>query len=73
MKTEVKTTLELGFGGRLTIGDHELHCGECFRLRRWGEWFDVRIEHTEGKWRLIGLPSYLRGAAEKYIGCEVEL
>ena len=45
-----------GRSGRWTIGEHELHCGDCFQLQAAGKWHDVRIELTGADgWYLVGL------------------
>lgn len=52
------TGYTLGFcsvSGRFTIGDYELHCGDCFQIRYNGDWRDVRIEHCGKGWYLVGL------------------
>lgn len=42
--------------GRWCIGDHELHCGDCFDIFSDNESappVEVRIEHCSGGWYLI--------------------
>lgn len=41
--------------GRWTIGDRELHCGDCFHLftDKQGAPIPVRIEHGSNGWCLI--------------------
>jgi hypothetical protein len=76
MKTEqstAKQVLTLGYGGRLAIGEHDLHCGDCFQIRTAEDcWHEVRIEHSKDGWYLIGLPHHYKNAARVYIGFEVK-
>ena len=52
MKTE--TFRYYGRAHRCTIGERELHCGDCFELEVRGKWIDVRIEFSDD-WYFIGL------------------
>lgn len=52
---------------RYAIGERDLHCGDCFELRRGDAWMPVRIEHSQEDWYLIGItPS----PAERWDGVE---
>jgi len=44
--------------GRWVIDGRDIHCGDCFQVRRDdGPWHDVRAEHSNYcGWYLIGLP-----------------
>lgn len=70
------------FSGRFKLGNRELHCGDCFRLRLddkcyslpgavCGEWRDVRIEFTSNQWYLIFAPG-VSGWACDYEGLHGE-
>lgn len=48
--------------GRYVLQGKELHCGDCFQVRvnghpgADGPWLDVRIEMSDRKWYLYGVP-----------------
>jgi Domain of unknown function (DUF5348) len=52
-----------GQSGRYVLQGKELHCGDCFQVRRNnypqedGPWLDVRIEMSGGKWYLYRVPA----------------
>lgn len=50
-----------GPGERCSIGERELHCGDCFQLHWIGVTYDVRIELSDD-WYLIGSPLSAREA-----------
>jgi len=56
---------------RCTLGERELHCGDCFEIRdEAGQWHHTRIEHTlslDCRWYLIGVP---HPRAMAWDGCE---
>jgi Domain of unknown function (DUF5348) len=50
-------------GSRFVLQEKELHCGDCFQVRKNnfplpnGPWLDVRIEMSGGRWFLVGVPA----------------
>lgn len=56
---------------RCLLGDYELHCGDCFRLKVGAAWHDVRIELSRD-WYLIGLPPGEANMARCYDGFTAE-
>lgn len=55
------------FSGRWEIDGVEIHCGDCFQVRKIersgsaSQWYDVRAEYDHdcggGYWYLVGLPN----------------
>lgn len=43
-----------GNSGRFMLGEYGLHCGDCFQAFIRGEWVEVRIEHCQAGWYLVG-------------------
>lgn len=67
----MKTFHYNGESARCTVGERELHCGDCFKLINGKTTHDVRIEHGGGGWYLVGVSpnraEYWDGtAAEEY-------
>lgn len=40
---------------RYAIGERDLHCGDCFELRRGDAWVPVSIELSQEDWYLTGI------------------
>lgn len=61
-----------GSNARCTLGERELHCGDCFQLIEDGKTFNVRLEHSntvDGCWLLIGVSPT---AANRWDGTEAK-
>lgn len=54
--------------GREDRDDYEFHCGDVFELQVNGSWRQVRIEHAQASWYLIGLPEGMNNHAKCFIG-----
>lgn len=46
---------------RCSVGDYELHCGDCFQIKDGQTWRDVRIELSHD-WYLIGVSPAAAGS-----------
>lgn len=45
---------DIYFGGEEFYGG--LHCGDSFQVKINNEWVETRIELSQGKWYLVGIP-----------------
>lgn len=56
-----------GESGRYELCGRELHCGDCFEVRVGGEWREVRIEHCDRGWYLVGLGEPYSDRVDHYL------